>query len=105
SHWAVYPLLIGIAFVVRALKIKKGMILGLFFILGSLIVIFSIKLPEWFNWVYQFTNYLESYCPIVLIVVGVYLLMKKKYELIIKRNFIQVGVPQYLEVWYLLPWI
>src|SRR5699024_1806437 len=78
NHYAVYSLLIGIAFVVRALKIIKGMILGLFFILGSLIIIFSIQLPEWFDWVYQITNYLESYWPIVLIIIGIYLLMKKK---------------------------
>lgn len=78
DHWAVYPLLVGIAFMVRALKLKKGMFVGLFLVAASLFMIYSIKLPEWFSWVDHIIEFFGSYWPIILIIMGVYLLMRKK---------------------------
>ncbi|WP_269412058.1 LiaI-LiaF-like domain-containing protein [Lentibacillus daqui] len=78
DHWAVYPLIIGIAFIVRSLRTKKGFWLGILFVGISIIFIFSIQLPIWFDWVYTVMDYLERFWPIVIIITGIYLLMRKK---------------------------
>lgn len=78
EHWAIYPLIIGIAFIVRAFKTNSGMILGLFLTISSLIIISSIQLPSVFSWVYTLIDYIESYWPIVLIIGGIYFLFRKK---------------------------
>lgn len=75
NHWAVYPLIVGIAFLVRFFKTKRGLFLGLFLIIISLIMIYSVKLPNGFAVV---LDYIESYWPIVLIIIGIYYLTKKK---------------------------
>ncbi|ASK63049.1 hypothetical protein CFK37_13295 [Virgibacillus phasianinus] len=78
DHWGVYPLIIGIAFIVRFLKTKEGFLPGLILIVLSLIVIFSVNLPPYLNWIYQILEFVEQFWPIVLIILGVYYLKKKK---------------------------
>ena|SRR5690625_453929 len=78
NHWAMYTLIIGIAFIIRSLKTKKGFLLGSAFVIISLIIIFSIKLPAWFDWVYHLLSYIEAYWPIALIILGIYFLVRKK---------------------------
>ncbi|WP_088050788.1 LiaI-LiaF-like domain-containing protein [Virgibacillus dakarensis] len=78
DHWAVYPLIVGIAFIVRSLKTKKGLLPGVILIGGSLLLIFSIQLPAWFNWIYIIVDYLERYWPIAIIIIGIFLLKRKK---------------------------
>ncbi|WP_188453492.1 LiaI-LiaF-like domain-containing protein [Virgibacillus oceani] len=78
DHWAIYPLIVGIAFIVRYLKTKTGLLAGTILIGVSLLLIFSIRLPAWFDWIYIVINFIESFWPILLIGIGVYLLRKKK---------------------------
>lgn len=78
DNWAVYPFIIGVAFLVRAFKTKKGMLIGLLLTFGSIIMISSIQLPTTFNWIYTIRTFLESYWPIILIVTGLYFLFSKK---------------------------
>lgn len=73
-----YTLIIGIAFIVRATKTKKGYILGILFIGVSIFMIFSSKVPAYFNWVNDVTPFVTNYWPILLIIIGIYLLKKKK---------------------------
>lgn len=77
GHWAVYPLIIGIAFFIRYLRTKKGLLISLLFIGMSLLMIFSIEIPSWFQWIYQLTDLLEMYWPVAIIILGIYLLKKK----------------------------
>lgn len=78
DHWAVYPLIIGIAFIVRFIHTKHGLFPGLLLITIAIIMIFSIQLPIWFNWIYIVIDFIEKFWPILLIVLGIYLLTKKK---------------------------
>ncbi|MEN1968311.1 DUF5668 domain-containing protein [Lentibacillus sp. N15] len=78
NHWAVYPLIIGIAFVVRSLRTKRGFLLGILLVIVSLLFIFPIQLPKWLNWVYTGQDYMERFWPILIIIIGVYLLRRKK---------------------------
>ncbi|MFB4471927.1 LiaI-LiaF-like domain-containing protein [Oceanobacillus caeni] len=78
NHWGMYTLIIGIAFIVRATKTKKGYILGILFIGVSIFMIFSSKVPAYFNWVNDVTPFVTNYWPIILIIIGIYLLKKKK---------------------------
>ncbi|WP_099158673.1 LiaI-LiaF-like domain-containing protein [Virgibacillus ndiopensis] len=78
EHWAVYPLIVGVAFIVRYLKTKAGLLPGVILIGVSLLLIFSIRLPVWFDWIYIVIDYIERFWPILLIGIGIYLLRKKK---------------------------
>ncbi|ASN05086.1 LiaI-LiaF-like domain-containing protein [Virgibacillus necropolis] len=78
DHWGVYLLIVGIAFMVRFLKTKEGLFSGLILIGLSLIVIFSVNLPPYLNWVYQFLELIEQFWPVVLIGIGIYFLKRKK---------------------------
>lgn len=78
DHWAVYPLIIGIAFIVRYLHTKKGLLPGLILVVVALLLIFSVQLPDWFNWIYPLVDYIEKFWPIGIIIIGIYLLKKKK---------------------------
>ncbi|GAQ16742.1 membrane protein [Oceanobacillus picturae] len=78
DHWAVYPLIIGIAFLVRRTKVKQGLFPGVILTVVSILLIFSVSLPPWLDWVYQVIDTLEQFWPVVLILIGLYLLMKRK---------------------------
>lgn len=77
NHWAVYTLIIGIAFFVRYLRTKNGLLISIILISISSFMIFSVKTPSWLHWIYQLTSLLENYWPVALIIFGVYLLRKK----------------------------
>lgn len=78
DHWAVYLLIVGIAFIVRYVHTKSGLFPGVLLIAFAIIMIFSIQLPIWFDWIYIVINFIEKFWPILLIVLGVHLLTKKK---------------------------
>ncbi|WP_085991768.1 LiaI-LiaF-like domain-containing protein [Oceanobacillus senegalensis] len=78
SHWAVYVLIVGIAFLVRASKTKRGFLLGTALTAVSIFMIFSNQLSHYFYWVHDVKNYIELFWPIILIIIGVVLLIKKK---------------------------
>ncbi|MFC4022625.1 LiaI-LiaF-like domain-containing protein [Oceanobacillus longus] len=77
DHWGVILLIIGIAFIVRYAKTKKGLLPGLLLILLAVLFIFSINLPAYFDWIYSIIDLLERFWPIVLIVIGFYLMKKQ----------------------------
>ncbi|SDQ45800.1 hypothetical protein SAMN05216232_1674 [Virgibacillus subterraneus] len=78
DHWAVYPMIVGIAFIIRSLRTKKGFLTGLIFTGTSILFMFSVKLPPTFNWIYDVTAFLEKFWPVILIGIGIYWLKKKK---------------------------
>lgn len=78
DHWAVYPLIIGISFLIRAFKTKNGILIGLLLTFGSVVMISSIQLPNAFNWIYTIKTFLESYWSIILVITGLYFLFSKK---------------------------
>jgi uncharacterized membrane protein len=77
DHWAMYPLIIGIAFLVKYMKTKQGLVPGLVLIIIACIFIFSLNIPSWFSWVNDIVNFINVYWPIVLVAIGIYLLKKK----------------------------
>jgi hypothetical protein len=78
DHWAVYILIVGIAFIIQYTKSKKGLFPGLLLILLSVLLIFSNQLSIQFKWLYDIIHIIERFWPIILIVIGFYLLKKKK---------------------------
>lgn len=78
DHWGIYPLIVGVAFIVRFLKTKEGLLPGLILIVLSLILIFSVNLPPYLNWIYQILELIERFWPIALIGIGIYFLKRKK---------------------------
>nr|CDQ36897.1 hypothetical protein BN993_06417 [Virgibacillus halodenitrificans] len=78
DHWGVYLLIIGIAFLIKFTQTKEGLFPGLLLISIALVFIFSVQLPEWLTWVYVLIDYGERFWPIILIILGIYLLKRKK---------------------------
>ncbi|MEI3605848.1 DUF5668 domain-containing protein [Pseudogracilibacillus sp. SE30717A] len=78
DHWSAYALIVGIAFFIKFLKTKTGLIPSVVLIGVSLLMIFSVTLPEWFQWIYGVAEFIETFWPVALIVIGVYLLKFKK---------------------------
>lgn len=78
DHWAVYPLIVGIAFLVRYIKTKNGLFPAVVLIGFSAIMLSSVRIPAWLGWIYTAIDYLQKFWPIVLIVLGIYFLKKKK---------------------------
>ncbi|MDY0405432.1 DUF5668 domain-containing protein [Virgibacillus sp. 179-BFC.A HS] len=77
-HWAMYLLIVGIAFLARALKTKSGYLPGILLCVISLPLILSWQLPLWFQPVYHVLELLEIYWPVLLIIIGIYILIRKK---------------------------
>lgn len=77
DHWSIYTLIVGIAFLLRFFKTKSGFITAIILIGISILMIFSISLPEWFNGIFGVVEFIETFWPVVLIVIGVLLLRKK----------------------------
>lgn len=78
DHWSIFMFIAGVAFVIRSLQTHLGLIPGIILISISLILIFSITLPDAFKWFYGVVEFLESFWPIFLIAFGFYMLFKKR---------------------------
>lgn len=78
DHWGIYTFIVGIAFLIRHQKTKSGLLPGLLLIALSIFAIFVSNKPGWFSWINKFMSFLESFWPLVLVGLGLYLLLKKK---------------------------
>ena len=78
DHWSAYALIVGVAFFIRYLKIGSGLIPAAILVGIALLMIFSVTLPEWFHWIYGVVEFLETFWPVALIAIGVYLLKFRK---------------------------
>lgn len=78
EHWTIYPFIIGIAYLLRFFKTKNGLFPGILLTGISSIMLFSVTVPSSLSWIYHITDLLESFWPIAMIVLGIYLLIWKK---------------------------
>lgn len=77
NHWSIYTLIIGIAYLFMFFKTKKGLIPSVVLLSISIIMIFSITLPDWFKGIYGIIDFIETFWPVILIVLGIYFIRKK----------------------------
>jgi|SRR5699024_680702 len=77
NHWSIYTLIIGIAYLILFFKTKRGLIPAIILISVSSIMIFSITLPDWFKGIYGIIDFIETFWPVILIILGVYFIRKK----------------------------
>src|SRR5699024_1001258 len=77
DHWAVYILIIGAGFIIRALRTKKGFGIGFILILLAILLIFSSQFKI-LHPLYANLNTLKNFWPILLIIIGLYLIKRKK---------------------------
>lgn len=78
DHWAIYTIIIGLAFLLRYQKAKAGLFPGLILLVLSFIAIFASNQPGWFYWINELMVLLETFWPLALVLLGAYLLFKKK---------------------------
>ncbi|MFC0557831.1 LiaI-LiaF-like domain-containing protein [Halalkalibacter alkalisediminis] len=76
SHWGMYTLIVGIAFLFSYLRSKKDGLLPAVILLG--ISLFSFTSINPFLWLQEGFSFMRSLWPIFLIGVGLFLLFKKK---------------------------
>lgn len=76
DHWAMFTIIIGLAFLLRYSKTKRdGLVPGIFLLLISLVAFIYGGFIDLFGSLY---TYVENFWPIALIGVGIYLLFFKK---------------------------
>lgn len=78
DHWAIYTFIIGLAFMARHKKTKSGFVTGIILTVISLLGFFYDGIIGWMKYIGNAVGWIENSWPIVLIVVGVYLLFKSK---------------------------
>lgn len=78
NHWSAYCLIVGLAFLARFWKTREGFLPGVILIGIAILMIFSVTLPSWFQWIYRVAEFLETFWPVALIAIGVYFLRFKK---------------------------
>jgi len=78
DHWAVYPLLVGIALLIRSFWTKRQLIIGIILTGITAFIIFSERIPEWLHWIDYPTDVMNRFWPIILILLGFYLLKRKR---------------------------
>lgn len=77
DDWSVYFIIIGLAFIIRYTKTKKGFFLGLFSILLGLLFLFSEQLSIYTSWLEPIVSLLERFWPVLLILLGMFMLKRK----------------------------
>lgn len=78
DHWAIYTLIVGIAFIIRHQKAKSGIIPGIILTIISLLGLFYDGIISWMSYIGKAVGWLENFWPVALIIVGIYLLFINK---------------------------
>jgi uncharacterized membrane protein YwaF len=78
DHWAVFTMIIGIAFLLRYQQTKTGLPVALILLLLSIIALFYQEVIGWLGWIGSVVQFVETYWAVGLIIAGVYLLFIKK---------------------------
>ncbi|GGP13610.1 LiaI-LiaF-like domain-containing protein [Oceanobacillus neutriphilus] len=77
DDWSVYLIIIGLAFIIRYTKTKKGFFSGIFFILAGLLFLFAEQLSIYTSWLEPIVLLLERFWPVLLILLGIIMLKRK----------------------------
>lgn len=78
DHWAVYIGIIGISLLIRSIWLKSGRKSGFLLTGFALLLILSNQWPHSNKLVNETMSLLNEYWPILLIILGLYLLLKKR---------------------------
>lgn len=78
ESWAIYVLILSIAFLLRAQQTKKGIIPGIILLIIALFSLFSNIKPGWFYWIDFTYKFIEDFWPLLLIGMGIYFLYFKR---------------------------
>lgn len=78
DHWAIYIVIIGLAFMLRYLKTKSGLLPGVIFLAIGFVLLFSDRFNIYFTWVNDIFVLIERFWPLLLIILGFVLLRKGK---------------------------
>lgn len=78
DHWSVYLFIAGFAFIIRYFKTKTGLFSGVLLCSFAFLMFFSIKIPKSLQWIYGAIDFINTFWPVALIALGLYLLKFKK---------------------------
>ncbi|MCT2537926.1 DUF5668 domain-containing protein [Aquibacillus koreensis] len=77
DHWGMYPLILSFAFFITYHKTKSGLFPAILFLVIGLGVILLPEQLAWFSWMDPFRRIIEQFWPVLLIVIGGFILFKK----------------------------
>ncbi|GIO21771.1 LiaI-LiaF-like domain-containing protein [Oceanobacillus sp. J11TS1] len=77
DDWSVYLIIVGLSFIIRYTKTKKGFFSGLVFILLGMLFLFSEQLSIYTDWLAPIVVFFERFWPILLILLGIIILKRK----------------------------
>jgi hypothetical protein len=78
EHWAVYPFIVSMAYLVRFQKTKNGLIPGVLLLILALLGFFYEDYIGWLHPVGKVVKWIVTFWPVSLIAVGLYLLINRK---------------------------
>lgn len=78
DHWAVYPLIISVAFLLKYQKTKDGLVSGLILFIIGILGLFYADIITWMGWIGKGVKWLETFWPVALIMAGLYFLFIRK---------------------------
>lgn len=78
DHWAIYLLIVGIAFLLKYQKTKNGLVPGLLLFTIGILGLFYDGIIEWMGWIGKGVRWIEAFWPAALIILGIYILFFRK---------------------------
>lgn len=78
NHWAVYFIIIGAAYLLRWMKAKSGLLIGVVFLSLGVMLLYTKQFNAYFEWVNDLFVIIERFWPILLIIFGLFLMRKNK---------------------------
>jgi hypothetical protein len=78
DHMGVFILIISLGFLLRYQKSGNGMFQGVLFLILAIILLFYDKVLEWLGFLQGGVDVIREFWPIIIVLIGVYLLLIKK---------------------------
>jgi hypothetical protein len=78
DHIGIFILIISLGFLLRYQKTGYGLFQGILFLILAIILLFYDKVLIWLGFLQGGVNVIQEFWPLIIVLIGVYLLMKRK---------------------------
>jgi hypothetical protein len=78
DHIGIFILIISLGFLLRHQKTGNGLFQGILFLILAIILLFYDKVLLWLGFLQEGVNVIRDFWPLIIVLIGVYLLMKRK---------------------------
>ncbi|WP_456273850.1 LiaI-LiaF-like domain-containing protein [Bacillus sp. AK031] len=78
DHIGIFILIISLGFLLRYQRTGNGLFQGVLFLILAIILLFYDKVLIWLGFLQGGVNMIREFWPLIIVLIGVYLLMKRK---------------------------